>query len=100
MSSLRGARLAVSVGSSPSRGRPRRSSRIASSAAGSTAGRPGWSTTSRTTRRGDFAALKERYEARGLLSVVDAGRSIDEVADDVLEVLGHPERSAFYALGR
>ena len=50
--------------------------------------------------RGDFAALKERYEARGLLSVVDAGRSIDEVADDVLEVLGHPERSAFYALGR
>ncbi|MDF2702503.1 MAG: hypothetical protein K0S10_1447 [Rubrobacteraceae bacterium] len=50
--------------------------------------------------RGDFAALKERYEARGLLSVVDAGRSIDEVADDVLEVLGHPERPAFYALGR
>jgi hypothetical protein len=51
-------------------------------------------------RRDDLSALKERYEARGLLSVVDAGRSIDEVADDVLEVLGHPERPEFYALGR
>jgi hypothetical protein len=51
-------------------------------------------------RRDDLSALKERYEARVLLSVVDDGRSMDEVADYVLEVLGHPERPEFYALGR
>lgn len=51
-------------------------------------------------QRRDYAALKEHYEARGLLSVVDVRRSIDEVADDVLEVLGHPERPEFYAPGR
>src|SRR5918997_1114832 len=51
-------------------------------------------------RRGEYAALKERYEARGLLSVVDARRPIAEVASDVLEALGHPERQEFYALGR
>ena len=48
----------------------------------------------------EFAALKELYEGQGLLSVVDAGRAIDEVADDVLEALGHPERPEFYALGK
>jgi adenylate kinase len=51
-------------------------------------------------RRGEYAALKERYEAWGLLSVVDARRPIAEVAGDVLEALGHPERQEFYALGR
>jgi adenylate kinase len=50
--------------------------------------------------RREYAALKERYEARGVLSVVEARRSIDEVAEDVLETLGHPERPEFYALGR
>jgi energy-coupling factor transporter ATP-binding protein EcfA2 len=51
-------------------------------------------------RRVEYVALKERYEARGLLSVVDARRPIAEVAGDVLEALGHPERQEFYALGR
>lgn len=49
-------------------------------------------------RRREISALKEHYEAQGLLSVVDAGRSIEEVADDVLEVLEHPERPEYYAL--
>ncbi|HET7480151.1 MAG TPA: nucleoside monophosphate kinase [Rubrobacteraceae bacterium] len=47
--------------------------------------------------RREAAALKEYYEARGVLSVVDARRSMDEVAEEVLEALGHPERSEFYA---
>jgi hypothetical protein len=38
-----------------------------------------------------------RHGVRGLLTVVDAGRSIEEVADDVLDVLGRPE---YYALNR
>ena len=50
--------------------------------------------------RSEYAALKERYEGQGLLSVVDAGRAIEEIADDVLEVLGHPERPEYYALGK
>jgi adenylate kinase len=48
----------------------------------------------------DYPALREHYEARGLLSALDARRPIEEVADDVLEALGHPERPEFYALGR
>src|SRR5215210_311486 len=48
--------------------------------------------------RREGAALEEHYEARGLLTVVDAGRSIEEVAGDVLDVLGHPERPEYYAL--
>jgi hypothetical protein len=31
---------------------------------------------------------------------VDAGRAIEEVADDVLEALGRPERPEYYALGK
>ena len=50
--------------------------------------------------RREFASLKERYEGRGLLSVVDAGRAIEEVAADVLEALGRPERPEYYALGK
>jgi len=50
--------------------------------------------------RREFASLKECYESRGLLSVVDAGRAIEEVADDVLEALGRPERPEYYALGK
>jgi adenylate kinase len=50
--------------------------------------------------RREFAALKERYEGQGLLSAVDAGRAIEEVADDVLEALGRPERPEHYALGK
>lgn len=36
-------------------------------------------------------ALKEYYEAKGLLSVVDARKPIGEVTAEILEVLGHPE---------
>ncbi|HEX2729018.1 MAG TPA: nucleoside monophosphate kinase [Rubrobacteraceae bacterium] len=43
-------------------------------------------------------SLKQHYEARGVLSAVDAGKSIDEVAEEVLEVLGHPERPEFYTV--
>jgi len=50
--------------------------------------------------RREYAGLKEHYEARGLLSVVDARGSIGEVSDEVLEELGHPERPEFYVLGR
>ena len=50
--------------------------------------------------RRELAALKELYEGQGLLSVVDAGRAIEEVADDVLEALGRPERPEYYALGK
>ena len=42
-------------------------------------------------------ALKGHYEARGLLTVVDAGRPMDEVTAEILEALGHPERPEFYA---
>lgn len=50
--------------------------------------------------RREFADLKERYEGQGLLSVVDAGGAIEEVADDVLQALGRPERPEYYALGK
>ena len=50
--------------------------------------------------RREFAALKERYEGQGPLSVVDAGGAIEEVADDVLQALGRPERPEYYALGK
>lgn len=50
--------------------------------------------------RGEYAALKERYDARGVLSIVEARGSIEEVADGVLDALGHPERPQFYALSR
>ena len=42
-------------------------------------------------------ALKEHYEANGLLTVVDAGRPMGEVTEAILGVLGHPERPEFYA---
>lgn len=41
--------------------------------------------------RNDSGALKEHYEGRGLLSVVDADGPIDKVTGDILEALGHPE---------
>lgn len=48
--------------------------------------------------RSEAEALKQHYEARGVLSAVDARKPIDEVAEDVLEVLGHPEKPEFYTL--
>ena len=42
-------------------------------------------------------ALKGHYEERGVLAVVDASRPMGEVTEAILEALGHPERSEFYA---
>jgi adenylate kinase len=41
-------------------------------------------------------ALKTHYEARGVLTVVDAGRPMAEVTEEILEALGHPENPRFY----
>lgn len=41
--------------------------------------------------RRDAGELKAFYEERGVLHVVEARRSIQEVTAEVLEVLGHPE---------
>ena len=41
--------------------------------------------------REESGALKEHYESRDLLSVVDADRTIDEVTRQILDLLGHPE---------
>ncbi|HET7273444.1 MAG TPA: nucleoside monophosphate kinase [Rubrobacter sp.] len=49
------------------------------------------------TYRREAHALKEHYEARGVLSIVDAGGTIEEVTEEILELLGHPESPAFYA---
>lgn len=62
--------------------------------------------TEETTRRHleayrrEADALKEYYEDRGVLSVVDARGSIEEVTGEILETLGHPETPAFYAASK
>lgn len=47
--------------------------------------------------RREADAVKEQYEDRGVLSVVDARESIDEVTGEILE---HPETPAFYATSK
>jgi adenylate kinase len=47
--------------------------------------------------RQEIEPLKEHYEAKGLLTVVDARRSVDDIAVDVLEALGRPDRPRYYA---
>jgi adenylate kinase len=47
--------------------------------------------------RKEAGAMKEHYEAEGLLTVVDAGRPMGEVTEEILDALGHPERDEFYA---
>lgn len=47
--------------------------------------------------RGELGALKDYYEERGLLTVVDARRPMQEITEDVLDALGHPEQPEFYA---
>ena len=47
--------------------------------------------------RREHALLKERYRERGVLRTVDARRSLDEVAQDVLDALGNPEGLRYYA---
>ena len=48
--------------------------------------------------RREHALLKERYEERGVLTVIDARQPLDDVAGDVLEALGHPEGAGYYAV--
>lgn len=48
--------------------------------------------------RREHELLKERYDDRGVLRVVDARRPIHVVAEDVLDALGHPEGAAYYAV--
>ena len=46
--------------------------------------------------RREHALLKERYRERGVLRTVDARRSLDGVAQDVLDALGDPEGLRYY----
>jgi adenylate kinase len=45
----------------------------------------------------EIEPLKEHYEAEGLLTVVDARRLVDDIAEDVLEAVGRPDRPRYYA---
>lgn len=47
--------------------------------------------------RRQHALLKERYEGRGVLRIVDARQPLDKVSQDVLDALGNPEGLRYYA---
>lgn len=47
--------------------------------------------------RREIGPLKEHYEERGLLSVVDADQSAEKVTQEILAALGNPERQEYYA---
>lgn len=59
--------------------------------------------TEEAVRRGLLAydresdALKQHYEEKGVLSIVDTRGPIDEVAEEILGLLGHPEEARHYA---
>jgi adenylate kinase len=38
--------------------------------------------------------IKKYYEERGILTVVDAGQEVSKITEDILEALGHPEKSS------
>ena len=40
--------------------------------------------------------MRAHYEERGALSVVDARRPIEQVTDEILDALGHPESARYY----
>ena len=42
--------------------------------------------------REEAEAIKEYYEERGVLTVVDASQEISKITEDILEALGHPNR--------
>jgi adenylate kinase len=44
--------------------------------------------------REEAKAIKEYYEERGVLSVVDASQEVSKVTEDILEALGHPNRAS------
>ena len=47
--------------------------------------------------RQEHELLKERYQERGLVRIVDARQSLGKVAQDVLDALGNPEGLRYYA---
>ena len=47
--------------------------------------------------RAEADALKDHYESRGVLTVIDARRPIVQVTAEILDTLGHPESPRFYA---
>jgi hypothetical protein len=60
-------------------------------------------TTRATRSRGNRAsasqarALKSHYEAKDLLTVVDARRPMGKVTAEIVGALGHPEHPEYYA---
>ena len=42
--------------------------------------------------REEAEAIKEYYEERGVLTVVDASKEVSKITEDILEALGHPNR--------
>jgi adenylate kinase len=42
--------------------------------------------------REEAEAIKEYYEERGVLTVVDASQEVSKITEDILEALGHPNR--------
>lgn len=50
------------------------------------------------TYRREHALLKEHYQERGVLRVIDAGQPLDRMSEDVLAALGHPENPQYYAV--
>lgn len=48
--------------------------------------------------RPEHALLKKHYEDLGVLEVIDARQPLAGVAEEVLDVLGHPEGTGYYAV--
>lgn len=48
--------------------------------------------------RREHALIKKHYEDQGVLRVIDARQPLDGVSEDVLDALGHPEGTGYYAV--
>lgn len=46
----------------------------------------------------EIGPLKQHYERQGLLSVVNADRTAEEITAEILAALGNPDRRAYYTL--
>jgi adenylate kinase len=42
--------------------------------------------------REEAEAIKEHYEKKDILTIVDAGKDVSEITDDILDALGNPQR--------
>jgi adenylate kinase len=42
--------------------------------------------------REEAEAIKEHYEEKGILTIVDAGKDVSETTEDILDALGNPQR--------